>query len=56
MYPDAAKFFRWVKAGFGQPRKQLRNTLAAGLNMPKPEAEATARHSIYRPYPPPPKH
>jgi len=40
MYADASTFFRWVKAGFGQPRKQLRNTLAAGLNMPKPDVEA----------------
>ena len=40
LFADAALFFRWAKAGFSQPRKQLRNTLAAGLNLPKPEIEA----------------
>jgi 16S rRNA (adenine1518-N6/adenine1519-N6)-dimethyltransferase len=29
--PDPSAFFRVVKAGFGQKRKQLRNALAAGL-------------------------
>ena len=32
-------FFRVVRAGFCQPRKQLRNALAAGLQMPPAEAE-----------------
>lgn len=35
--PDA--FFQVAKAGFSQPRKQLRNTLASGLNIPKPLAD-----------------
>lgn len=29
LYGDTQWFFKWVKAGFSQPRKQLRNTLAA---------------------------
>jgi 16S rRNA (adenine1518-N6/adenine1519-N6)-dimethyltransferase len=33
-------FFRAVRAGFSQPRKQLRNTLAAGLGISKAQAEA----------------
>lgn len=40
LYGDVMAFFRWAKAGFSQPRKQLRNTLASGLNMTKPEVEA----------------
>jgi 16S rRNA (adenine1518-N6/adenine1519-N6)-dimethyltransferase len=38
---DVDTFFHVVKAGFAQRRKQLRNTLAAGLHLP-PE-EVTAR-------------
>jgi len=34
---DTARFFRVAKAGFGQKRKQLKNSLAAGL--PKPVSE-----------------
>ena len=30
-------FFRVVKAGFGQKRKQLKNALAAGLSKPTSE-------------------
>ena len=37
---DTAAFFRVVRAGFSQRRKQLRNTLAAGLRQP-PEEVAT---------------
>jgi 16S rRNA (adenine1518-N6/adenine1519-N6)-dimethyltransferase len=33
---DADHFFRVVKAGFGQKRKQLKNSLAAGLAKPMP--------------------
>jgi len=33
-------FFRVAKAGFSQPRKQLRNSLAAGLSRPPVEVEA----------------
>lgn len=42
---DADLFFRWVKAAFSQPRKQLRNTLAAGLRMTKPQIEAILSRS-----------
>ena len=31
---DVAAFFHIVRAGFAQRRKQLRNTLAAGLHLP----------------------
>jgi 16S rRNA (adenine1518-N6/adenine1519-N6)-dimethyltransferase len=31
--PDAKAFFRVVRAGFGQKRKQLKNALAAGLRL-----------------------
>jgi 16S rRNA (adenine1518-N6/adenine1519-N6)-dimethyltransferase len=37
---DRAIFFSWVRAGFSQKRKQLRNTLAVGLGITKAEAEA----------------
>ncbi len=39
--PDIAAeaFFRVARAGFGQPRKQLRNALAAGLGLPAAEME-----------------
>lgn len=40
LYDDAAWFFKWVKAGFSQPRKQLRNTLAAGSGISKDFADA----------------
>lgn len=35
---DEGVFFRIVKAGFCQPRKQLRNSLAAGLGVPPAQA------------------
>jgi 16S rRNA (adenine1518-N6/adenine1519-N6)-dimethyltransferase len=35
-----ARFFRVVRAGFGQKRKQLTNSLSAGLALPKPQANA----------------
>jgi 16S rRNA (adenine1518-N6/adenine1519-N6)-dimethyltransferase len=35
--PDVGHFFRIVKAGFGQKRKQLKNALAAGLHKPAAE-------------------
>lgn len=38
--PDRETFFRVVKAGFGQRRKQLRNALAAGLSLPRPAVDA----------------
>jgi len=37
---DPARYFRVVKAGFGQKRKQLRNALAAGLHKPPQEISA----------------
>jgi 16S rRNA (adenine1518-N6/adenine1519-N6)-dimethyltransferase len=37
---DVEKFFRVVQAGFSQKRKQLRNSLAAGLNIATTESEA----------------
>jgi 16S rRNA (adenine1518-N6/adenine1519-N6)-dimethyltransferase len=36
----AEAFFRVARAGFSQPRKQLRNSLAAGLGAPPAQAEA----------------
>ncbi|MCD4685856.1 MAG: 16S rRNA (adenine(1518)-N(6)/adenine(1519)-N(6))-dimethyltransferase RsmA [Anaerolineae bacterium] len=36
--PGAALFFRVVRAGFSQKRKQLRNSLSAGLSIPKAQA------------------
>jgi 16S rRNA (adenine1518-N6/adenine1519-N6)-dimethyltransferase len=38
--PDTAAFFAIVKAGFAQRRKQLRNSLADGLDRPQTEAVA----------------
>lgn len=38
--PDVALFFRVVRAGFAQRRKQLRNTLSATLQLPPPEVAA----------------
>jgi len=37
--PDERLFFRVVRAGFGQKRKQLRNSLSAGLHLDKAQAE-----------------
>lgn len=45
LYADAAGFFKWVKAGFSQPRKQLRNTLAAGAGISKEAADALLQSS-----------
>jgi 16S rRNA (adenine1518-N6/adenine1519-N6)-dimethyltransferase len=38
--PDVDGFFRVVKAGFSQKRKQLRNSLAGGLQLEHAQAEA----------------
>ncbi len=38
--PEPETFFRVVRAGFGQKRKQLKNALAAGLGLPPPEVAA----------------
>lgn len=37
---DPDRFFALARAGFGAPRKQLRNALSAGLGVPTAEAEA----------------
>jgi len=37
---DVAEFFRVVRAGFAQRRKQLRNTLAASLHLPAEDVVA----------------
>ncbi len=37
--PGESDFFRVVRAGFGQKRKQLRNALSAGLHLDKPQAD-----------------
>jgi 16S rRNA (adenine1518-N6/adenine1519-N6)-dimethyltransferase len=36
---DLEQFFRWIKAGFSQKRKKLRNSLSAGLSMTTIEIE-----------------
>jgi 16S rRNA (adenine1518-N6/adenine1519-N6)-dimethyltransferase len=38
--PDVDAFFRVVKAGFSQKRKQLRNALSGGLQLEPPEVDA----------------
>lgn len=44
---DTDHFFRVVKAGFGQKRKQLKNSLAAGLAKPMPQVvEALNRANV----------
>lgn len=40
---DSRQFFRIVKAGFSERRKKLRSSLAGGLHMSKPQAEALLR-------------
>ncbi len=42
--PDVALIFRIARAGFAQRRKQLRNTLSAGLQL-APQAVAAALHA-----------
>jgi 16S rRNA (adenine1518-N6/adenine1519-N6)-dimethyltransferase len=42
---DADAFFRVVRSGFGQRRKQLRNALAAGLGQPPDEVAARLREA-----------
>lgn len=37
---DTIEFFRLVKAGFHEKRKKLRSSLASGLHISKPDAEA----------------
>lgn len=40
---DTTQFFRLVKAGFSAKRKKLRSSLAGGLHISKPDAEALLR-------------
>ncbi|MEP7199082.1 MAG: 16S rRNA (adenine(1518)-N(6)/adenine(1519)-N(6))-dimethyltransferase RsmA [Chloroflexota bacterium] len=42
---DVERFFRVAHAGFGQKRKQLRNSLAAGLGLSGAESEAWLRRA-----------
>ncbi len=42
-------FFRITRAAFAQKRKNLRNTLSAGLRLPKPEVEALLRQAGIEP-------
>jgi 16S rRNA (adenine1518-N6/adenine1519-N6)-dimethyltransferase len=48
--PDVETFFRVVRAGFGQKRKQLRNALSAGLGRPAPTVEAWLRAAGVEPH------
>jgi len=41
--PSAVAFFRVAKAGFSQKRKQLRNSISAGLHMTNTQADAHLR-------------
>jgi 16S rRNA (adenine1518-N6/adenine1519-N6)-dimethyltransferase len=45
--PDlpASLFFQVARAGFGQKRKQLHNSLAAGLHLPKPAIDDALRRA-----------
>lgn len=43
--PSDELFFRVVRAGFSQKRKQLRNALAGGLHLPTEAAEADLRRA-----------
>jgi 16S rRNA (adenine1518-N6/adenine1519-N6)-dimethyltransferase len=42
---DESLFFRIVRAGFGQKRKQLKNSLSAGLSISATEASAWLEHA-----------
>jgi 16S rRNA (adenine1518-N6/adenine1519-N6)-dimethyltransferase len=46
---DAGRFFAVVRAGFGQRRKQLRNSLTAGLGRPVAEIEAALHRAGIEP-------
>ena len=43
--PDERSFFRVVRAGFGQKRKQLRNSLSAGLHLDKSRVDELLNQS-----------
>jgi 16S rRNA (adenine1518-N6/adenine1519-N6)-dimethyltransferase len=46
---DVGSFFRIVRAGFGQRRKQLRNALAHGLGQPAAEVAASLERAGIEP-------
>jgi 16S rRNA (adenine1518-N6/adenine1519-N6)-dimethyltransferase len=46
---DEADFFRAVRAGFGQKRKMLRNSLSAGLGLSPVGVEAALRQAVVDP-------
>lgn len=46
---EAEEFFRVARAGFSQPRKQLRNSLAAGLGIAPVQAEAWLSAALISP-------
>ncbi len=48
--PDEATFFRAVRAGFSQKRKQLRNALASGLRIDKAAADALLTQAGIEPH------
>jgi 16S rRNA (adenine1518-N6/adenine1519-N6)-dimethyltransferase len=49
--PDERKrFFRVVKAGFSQRRKQLHNALSAGLGLPSPEVKRAMLRAGIQPH------
>jgi 16S rRNA (adenine1518-N6/adenine1519-N6)-dimethyltransferase len=43
--PDDPSFFKVVRAGFGQRRKQLKNALAEGLRMEHQAVETILLHA-----------
>jgi 16S rRNA (adenine1518-N6/adenine1519-N6)-dimethyltransferase len=48
--PDAKAFFRVVRAGFGQKRKQLKNSLASGLGVKNEAAERVIEQADIDPH------
>lgn len=46
---DPKQFFRVVKAGFGEKRKTLRNSLSGGLHLEKPAVEALLKKAHIEP-------
>lgn len=46
---DREKFFKIVRAGFRQPRKQLINNLSKGLDLPRKETEAWLKKNNIQP-------
>jgi 16S rRNA (adenine1518-N6/adenine1519-N6)-dimethyltransferase len=44
-HQQLATFFKLIKAGFGQKRKTLRNSLSSGLHIPSAEAESMLKQT-----------